>query len=325
MSWSARATTARSSALSSFSSPPSTTSPSNSQRSERPLTTPASGGGTWPAQSIVRVTTKACASMSWTGRPSSARPTPPDHPTQLLRIVYRREWAAAKTKHAGKLVNAQKTMELGETIELVLELGPDARHNTAAVAGVSTMRKPTNHAPVPAADICRALLHQLVARVDDLEHLKDAAANNLKRKRGPKNKTPGRGQEGEGEEEEQGRENEPEAPHAAKRVRVDQDLRKSLADDYIHRLLDAGPSLLDDFGFGPEVSAPPLVAPPGCRGAQLVAAQDTDAELEALLLGQHRQDELSTGPAVVDGALDAIYSPLFGAVAMSTEGILSVG
>ncbi|KAK1561551.1 uncharacterized protein LY79DRAFT_675456 [Colletotrichum navitas] len=253
-----------------------------------------------------------------------------DHLTQLLRIVYEREWAAAKTKHAGKLVNAQKTMELGETIELILELGPDACHNTAAVAGVSSMRKPTNHAPVPAADICRALLHQLVARVDDLnvadgspslslaeikkpiKDLKDAAAKNLKRKRGPKNNTPGRDQEGEGEEEEQGQEDEPEAPHAAKRVRIDQDLRKSLTDDYIYRLLGAGPSLLneelsssapfddptaltasDSFGFGPDVSAASLVAPPGCRGAQLVAArQDTEAELDALVLGQHRQDEV---------------------------------
>ncbi|KAK2051741.1 hypothetical protein LY76DRAFT_688226 [Colletotrichum caudatum] len=186
-----------------------------------------------------------------------------DHPTQLLRIVYRREWAAAKTKHAGKLVNAQKTMELGETIELVLELADGSPS-------------------LSLAEIKKAI-----------KDLKDAAAKNLKRKRGPKNNIPGRGQEGEGEEEEQGREDEPEAPHAAKRVRVDQDLRKSLADDYIYRLLDAGPSFLDDFGFGPDVSAAPLVAPPDCRGAQLVAAcQDTEAELKALLLSQHRQDEL---------------------------------
>ncbi|GJC89383.1 hypothetical protein ColLi_12220 [Colletotrichum liriopes] len=337
-----------------------------------------------------------------------------DHLTQLLRIVYKKEWMAAKAKHSGKLVNAQKAMEVSETVELGLELGPEACQNNAAISGISSMRKPTNHAAIPANDIRRALLGQLVARVDaddeedggpllslaetkkaikdlkDAAPAKPAAAKNLKRKRGSKSlaaATPpvAQGQgggEGEEEEEEEEEEDQTEAPRAAKRVRVDRDLRESLADDYIHHLLDNGSSLLDEelsnpaadavaedanitadassltstttanasfgfgFGFTAHVTAGSLVSPARSRAAQLLASldqadvsdadrQDTQAELDALLLEQHRQDELvreqlellsrlrATGPAVVDGGLGAMMNPLLGAVARSADGILA--
>lgn len=91
----------------------------------------------------------------------------PDTLGQLLRVVFEKEWAAAKKKHAGKLANAQKAMDLSETIELTLEIGPEACNNNQVVAGISSLRKPTNHQPVSPATIRQGLLRTLVNRVDD--------------------------------------------------------------------------------------------------------------------------------------------------------------
>ncbi|KAJ3959453.1 hypothetical protein N0V92_003937 [Colletotrichum tropicale] len=49
---------------------------------------------------------------------------------QLLMVAFEKVLAAVKKKHAGKLANAQKAMELSETIELHWKLAP--RHLKAA-------------------------------------------------------------------------------------------------------------------------------------------------------------------------------------------------
>ncbi|KAF0316877.1 hypothetical protein GQ607_015890 [Colletotrichum asianum] len=52
----------------------------------------------------------------------------------LLRAIFGKEPAAAKKKHAGVLVNAQKTMNPLDTIELALEIGPEACSNNQVMA-----------------------------------------------------------------------------------------------------------------------------------------------------------------------------------------------
>lgn len=88
---------------------------------------------------------------------------------QMLHAVYRDQWYAAKQKQLGRLVNTQKALGLSETIEVMLELGPAACVNISAIAGISSLRKPTNHAPVAPNDIRQALLNQLLVRANDDE------------------------------------------------------------------------------------------------------------------------------------------------------------
>ncbi|OHF04604.1 hypothetical protein CORC01_00075 [Colletotrichum orchidophilum] len=122
-----------------------------------------------PWGSPVRATTKPCTPMSWTRRPSSESAYPADHLSQILCIVYSKDWATAKLKHSGKLVNAQKTRELDVNIEVILELDLEACKNNGNISGISSMRKPTNKDPISSSDICQGLMLLLIAPADDDE------------------------------------------------------------------------------------------------------------------------------------------------------------
>ncbi|GKT81887.1 hypothetical protein ColTof4_14310 [Colletotrichum tofieldiae] len=97
----------------------------------------------------------------------------------------------------------------------------------------------------------------------------------------PADEGQGQGQaEGEGEGQED--EDEIEAPRAAKRLRVDSDLLTSLAGDYIHRLVENDPSLLDAELSNPATPAPtPADADADAAAAANVSAASVSANTSA--------------------------------------------
>ncbi|KAI8210168.1 hypothetical protein K4K52_012666 [Colletotrichum sp. SAR 10_76] len=172
------------------------------------------------------------------------------HTEDLLHIVFQKEWAAATRKHSPKLVNAQKALGLTSTIELVLEIGPDAITNTKAVAGISSLRVPTNHEAVPAATIRAKILDVVLAgwrdgdpapvpTTDNITNAvnalkaaarpKAAAIQKRTRKRRPQTAEP------------EDDEDEPEEPRAKRRrTTIDLDIEESMGDNYVASILNNG-------------------------------------------------------------------------------------
>ncbi|EQB46097.1 hypothetical protein CGLO_14905 [Colletotrichum gloeosporioides Cg-14] len=62
-----------------------------------------------------------------------------------------------------------KAMELSETIELALEIGPEACNNNQVDAVISSLRKPNKHQPISPITIIQGIMQALANRVDDEE------------------------------------------------------------------------------------------------------------------------------------------------------------
>ncbi|KAH0421500.1 hypothetical protein CcaCcLH18_13398 [Colletotrichum camelliae] len=203
----------------------------------------------------------------------------------ILHMVYRVQWTDTKRKHANKLVNAQKALNLEETVELMLELGPEACTNTITIVGISAMRRPTNHEPVELAEIRRAILDEMLKRHDANQEqppnptIPDPSRQLLPPDLGAVNKPTRKRMSANNNGSEV---DEPENPR--KRITTDSDVSFRLSDAYIARLLEDGPSqlnqtLLNDLLEETTAANLSQAVPP----AQNESSNDTIVELTASL------------------------------------------